>query len=128
MTTDAMGCQFKIANQIMNAKADYVLALQGSQGKCCDDVQFFLDTQIKAKFKHTPHSDFKSVNGGHDRIEQRQVWVSTDVAWLHERHPRWKSIQSIAVVNSLRKQGGPTSQEKRYFISSHKDKNAEFIV
>lgn len=128
ITTDAMGCQFKIANQIVNAKADYVLALKGSQGECFDDVQFFLDTQIKAKFKNTPHSYFKSVNGGHGRIEQRQVWVSTDVAWLHERHPRWKSIQSIAVVNSLREQGGRTSEEKRYFISSHKDKDAEFIA
>ena len=40
-TTDAMGCQFKIANQIVNAKADYVPALKGSQGECFDDVQFF---------------------------------------------------------------------------------------
>jgi predicted transposase YbfD/YdcC len=30
ITTGAMGCQFKIANQIVNAKADYVLALKGS--------------------------------------------------------------------------------------------------
>jgi hypothetical protein len=37
----------------VNAKADYVLVLKGNQGECFDDVQFFLDTQIKTKFKNT---------------------------------------------------------------------------
>jgi hypothetical protein len=70
ITTDAMGCQFKIANQIVNTKADYVLALKGSQGEFFNDVQFFLDIQIREKFKNTPHIYFKSVNGGHGCIEQ----------------------------------------------------------
>jgi predicted transposase YbfD/YdcC len=56
------------------------------------------------------------------------VWSSTDVAWLHARHQRWHSIKSIAVINSIREQGGYTSEEKRYFISSHSNKDAEFIA
>ena len=71
---------------------------------------------------------FESIDGNHGRIEKRQVWVSTDVAWLHERHPRWHSIKSIAVINSIREQAEHISEEKRYFISSHNDKDAEFIA
>jgi hypothetical protein len=33
ITTDAMGCQFKIANQIVKAKGDYVLALTVFESK-----------------------------------------------------------------------------------------------
>jgi predicted transposase YbfD/YdcC len=128
ITTDAMGCQFKIANQIVAAKGDYVLALKGSQGECFDDVQLFLNSQLEKGFDNAPHSYFESVNGDHGRIEQRQVWVTTDVAWLHERHPRWHSIKSVAVINSIREQGEQNSEEKRYFISSHSDKDAEFIA
>ena len=80
------GCQFSIAEQIVSAKADYVLALKGNQGE----------------FSGTAHSVFKSVNGDHGRIEERNVWMSTEVEWLIERHPRWKSIKGIAVVDSSR--------------------------
>ena len=81
-----MGCQFSIAEQIVSAKADYVLALKGNQGE----------------FLGTAHSVFKSVNGDHGRIEERNVWMSTEVEWLIERHPRWKCIKGIAVVDSSR--------------------------
>ena len=128
ITTDAMGCQYKIANQIVEAKGDYVLALKGRQGACFDDVQFFLNTQLEKGFANAPHHYFESIDGDHGRIEQRQVWVNTDVAWLHARHPRWSSIKSIAVINSIREQDGHTSEERRYFISSHGDKDAEFIA
>jgi predicted transposase YbfD/YdcC len=128
ITTDAMGCQFKIANQIVKAKGDYVLALKGSQGECFNDVQLFLNSQLEKKFENAHHSYFESIDGNHGRIEKRQVWVSTDVAWLHERHPRWHSIKSIAVINSIREQAEHISEEKRYFISSHNDKDAEFIA
>ncbi|WP_232370281.1 ISAs1 family transposase [Xenorhabdus lircayensis] len=37
LTLGAMGCQHKIANQIVEDKADYVLALKGNQGEFYDD-------------------------------------------------------------------------------------------
>ena len=36
-----MGCQTKIAEQIVEQGADYVLSLKGNQGKFHDDVQNF---------------------------------------------------------------------------------------
>ena len=67
------GCQFKIANQIVAAKGDNVLALKGSQGECFDDVQLFFNSPLEKRFENVPHSYFESVDGDHGRIEQRQV-------------------------------------------------------
>jgi len=75
------GCDdFCTMEEYGKAKGDYVLALKGSQGECFDDVQCFLNAELAKEFEQTPHSYFESVDGGNGRIEQRQVWVSTDVA------------------------------------------------
>jgi 3-deoxy-D-manno-octulosonate 8-phosphate phosphatase KdsC-like HAD superfamily phosphatase len=39
VTIDAMGCQRDIAKQIIDQKADYVLALKGNQGTLREDVE-----------------------------------------------------------------------------------------
>jgi predicted transposase YbfD/YdcC len=42
VTIDAMGCQKKIAQQIIDKKADYLLAVKGNQRALFDDINFFL--------------------------------------------------------------------------------------
>ena len=129
ITTDAMGCQFSIGDQIVEAKADYVLALKGNQGEFHDDIKLFLDTHLKSGFTDVEHTVFKSVDGEHGRIEQRTVWLTKDTQWLIERHPRWQSVKAIAVVNSIREvKGKGETTEQRYYITSHDDKTAEFIA
>lgn len=129
ITTDAMGCQYKIADSIVAKEGHYVFALKGNQGECHDDIKLFLDTQLSTGFASTPHSQDNSVDGEHGRIEQRTVWLSHDVDWLHQRHPQWQSINAIAVVESKRQVGdAPASYERRYYITSHQDKDAAFIA
>ena len=128
VTMDAMGCQYKIGDQIVENKGDYVLGLKGNQGELFDDVKLYLDSQINTEFRDVCHTVYSSVNGDHGRIEERKVWVTTYVDWLVARHPRWKSINSIAVICSTREINGKRSYEKRYYISSHKDKGAKFIA
>lgn len=128
VTTDAMGCQFKIGEQIVQKNADYVLGLKGNQGEFFDDVKLFLDSHLETQFTRVAHSVNRSVDADHGRIESREVWLTSDVNWLVERHPRWSSVQSIAVVCSAREVNGERSDEQHYYISSHKDKDAEFIA
>lgn len=42
VTLDAMGCQKKIVEQIINQRADYVIGLKGNQGSLHADVKLFL--------------------------------------------------------------------------------------
>ncbi|WP_197276872.1 MULTISPECIES: transposase [unclassified Pseudoalteromonas] len=44
---DAMGCQFAIADKIVDPQADYVLSLKGNQGEFHDDIKLFLETNLR---------------------------------------------------------------------------------
>jgi predicted transposase YbfD/YdcC len=46
VTRDAMGCQYKIANQIVSAGADYVFSLKGNQEIFYDDLKTTLKALI----------------------------------------------------------------------------------
>jgi hypothetical protein len=45
ITIDTAGCQTKIAKQIVEQKADYMLSLKKNQGTLHDDVKLFFETQ-----------------------------------------------------------------------------------
>ncbi|MCH9691200.1 MAG: ISAs1 family transposase [Gammaproteobacteria bacterium] len=128
VTTDAMGCQHTIAEQIIDKKANYVLALKANQGEFHDDVKCFLDAQVDQQFNSARHTMFRGIDGDHGRIEERNVWLHTDIGWLHERHPKWKTAKGIAMVESTRTIGEHSSTERRYYVTSHGDKSAEFIA
>src|SRR5437588_2493380 len=54
VTIDAMGCQKKIAKEIIEADADYVLALKGNQEKVHEEVKTFLDSTLEEQQKQRP--------------------------------------------------------------------------
>jgi len=86
VTIDAMGCQRNIAQQILDQKADYVVALKGNQGTLREDIEVFAVEQKANNFKDTKVSQDQTVDGDHGRIETRTCTVFHDVAWLQERH------------------------------------------
>lgn len=128
ITMDAMGTQYKIADKIIDKKADYILAMKGNQGEFHDDIKLFLDTHLKNDFIGIAHTSFESVDGDHGRIEQRKVWLVSEIDWLIERHPKWHSTKGIIVVDSTREMQGAISNEQRYYITSHEEKTSEFIA
>ncbi len=129
VTIDAMGCQYKIADQIVESQGNYVLALKGNQCEFHDDIKLFLETQLADHFTGTAHTQTRSTEGDHGRIEQRQLWLVNDIQWLRERHPKWHTLGGIAMMESWREeQGKPESYERRYYITSHRDKSADFIA
>jgi predicted transposase YbfD/YdcC len=128
VTTDAMGTQYKIGNQIIEAKGNYLLALKGNQGEFHDDIKLYFDTHLQDEFREIKQSVFSHVNGDHGIIETRKVWLISNVAWLVERHPRWRSLGGIAMIESWREMNGKETYERLYYITSHHDKSAEFIA
>src|SRR5262244_2025451 len=63
VTIDAMGCQRNIAQQILDQKADYVLALKGNQGTLREDVEVFVAEQKTRDFQDTKISRHETVDG-----------------------------------------------------------------
>ena len=114
VTIDAMGCQSKIVERIIEQDANYVIGLKGNQGSLHDDVKAFFEKRPK----HAVFSAATELDKGHGRIETRVCTISDDIQWLKERHPQWKGLNSILEIESTREIKEDTSTEKRYYIAS----------
>src|SRR6202163_499552 len=117
VTIDAMGCQREIAQQILDQKADYVLALKGNQGTLREDVEVFVAEQKANGFKDTKVSRHQTVDGDHGRIETRTYTAIHEVAWLQERH-NWPGLRGVVMVESTREIGDKIERETRFYITS----------
>ncbi len=68
ITTDAMGTQTEIVNQIRRKRAHYGLALKGNQGNLCKDVkEYFLDAELLANCAYV--STVEKTRGGTEKRE-----------------------------------------------------------
>jgi predicted transposase YbfD/YdcC len=123
VTIDAMGCQRDIADQILQQKADYVLALKGNQGTLREDVELFAAEQKAKGFEDAKVSYHQTIDGDHGRIETRKYTVIHDVAWLQKRHA-WPGLRGVVMVESSRQIPGSSpetdkiEQETRFYITS----------
>jgi predicted transposase YbfD/YdcC len=117
VTIDAMGCQRDIAKQIIDQKADYVLALKGNQGTLREDVEIFVAEQKANGFQDATITQHQTVDGDHGLIETRTTTVLQDADWVRQRHA-WPGLQSIVMVESVREIGAKTEVETGFFITS----------
>jgi len=115
VTLDAMGCQRRIAREIKEADAEYVLALKGNQGTAHEEIQSYLDAAIANADPALAYCEH--IEKGHGRIETRRYWQTTDIGWFADRE-KWEGLRSVGVVESVRDIGGQTSIERRYYLSS----------
>ena len=69
VTIDAMGCQRDIAEQIVAAEADYVLAVKENQRQLYDNVKDLFQGAEEWDFEGVPHDYARTLNKGHGRIE-----------------------------------------------------------
>lgn len=117
VTIDAMGTQKKIASEIRNADADYVLALKGNHETVHDEVKTFLEDARANGFAKVPVSTLETVEKEHGRIETRRYWITGAIDWMADRL-EWEGLKSIGMVESLRDVDGKITTERRFFLCS----------
>jgi predicted transposase YbfD/YdcC len=128
VTVDAMGCQKAIAQEIIEADADYVLALKGNQETVHAEVQSYLDDAIaqeaaapirKSKAPREPElASTQTVEKDHGRLEIRRYWQSGRLGWFADR-AKWEGLRSVGMVESVRQVGAEApTVERRYYLSS----------
>jgi predicted transposase YbfD/YdcC len=112
LTIDAMGCQKNIASEIINQKADYILAVKGNQQGLEEGIR---DT---IRFKDPVSLDVDT-DCGHGRIETRKCMVYNDLEMI-PCTGLWKQLKTVFKIESERiiKSTGETSRQTRYYISS----------
>lgn len=116
VTIDAMGCQKKIAETIVDTGADYILALKGNQGDFHDDVAYFFKDHLENS-TFTDVDFHEMTDGGHGRVEVRRHWTSSAVRQIPGSE-LWKNIKTMCMVERERHIGDKISTEKCYYISS----------
>ena len=128
VTIDAMGCQKKIAKEIIEADADYVLALKGNQETVHQEMKSFLDaTLLEQQTPRLPGAKLstaaatlapvETVEKDHGRLETRRYFQSDQLNWFADR-PKWEGLKSVGMVESTREVDGKTTVERRYYLSS----------
>jgi predicted transposase YbfD/YdcC len=117
ITIDAMGTQKAIAEQIIDGKADYVLALKGNQESLHQAAIAYIDEQSKNDFADAQARRHLTKDKGHGREEVRsyiQMPAPESLAGLK----LWKGLKSLGVVTSACVRDGKETVETRYYISS----------
>jgi predicted transposase YbfD/YdcC len=127
VTIDAMGCQREIAKTIIDANADYLLAVKGNQETLAEDVEMEFKHAMADSFAHMEHHYYETLDKGHGRIEQRQYWYTQDIAGLGTAD-KWPGLRGMVMCRATRTMKTDTSVEDRYFITSAKDENVAAIA
>lgn len=118
VTIDAIACNPKVAKAVVDAGADYLIAVKANQpGLMCEIERFFDDPQSPPPDRAT------DTDKGHGRVEQRSIAVSTHVDWLagERRFPgeyRLPDIAAIVMVETAIFAKGKTTTSRRFYVSS----------
>ena len=115
VTIDAMGCQTKIAKEIVEAEADYFLAVKKNQKNLYESVKWLFRY---AKEEQDLALGFEDFEAKHGRYDTRRCWVLAYDGALDKTN--WKELRQVIKVErkSENPHTGKTSKDTRYYISS----------
>src|ERR1700686_683311 len=113
VSIDAMGCNPNIAQSILDAKADYLLAVKDNQPTLHADVKSYFDTAPSAEVERC-----ETLGKDHGRLELRAHTVSNVVDWYAAQRsypgaPRFPQLTTIAMVQSRIERGDKIESEQR---------------
>jgi predicted transposase YbfD/YdcC len=117
ITIDAMGTQKAIAEQIVDSRADYVLALKGNQETLHQAVIDYIDEHSQNEFANAKARQHVTQETGHGR-DERRIYIQMPVPETLADLELWKGLKSIGLVVSVCKRDGTETLERRYYISS----------
>jgi len=131
VTVDALNTQTAIAQQIVDAQANYVMAVKGNQGNLYEDIQLLFEGFEDALYDQVSYDTACMTNRGHDREEYRQVWVVEDPAYREylRTHDNWANLHSLIKLVTVRylPREDKMKTTTRYFISSWQASASEFL-
>ncbi|MHB8529824.1 MAG: ISAs1 family transposase [Caulobacteraceae bacterium] len=118
VSIDAIGCNPTIAKDIIEAGADYLLAVKENQPT--------LHAEAESYFATAPEKELdtaQSLDKAHGRLEIRAHKVSRAVDWIGSARAfpgakRFPNLAVVAMVEARIERKDKTSCERRYYISS----------
>ena len=117
VTIDAMGCQTEIARKIVNADADYCLAVKGNQPTLYRGITDFFADHLEDDFARTKVRRYQTHEKGHGREETRYYFLCPVPEDLPDRS-RWAHLKAIGIAINNTQRDGKDCNEVRYYILS----------
>ena len=118
VTIDAMGCQKEIAQKIVDAKGDYVLAVKDNQPKLHEAIKDLFGDERQGDLLKMPHRQHQTSEKGHGRKDER-CYVLAKIPRDFPLKNQWPSVKAVGMAVRVTEQSdGTTSGDERYFIIS----------
>jgi predicted transposase YbfD/YdcC len=126
VTIDAIGCQKKIAAQVVAGGGDYLLAVKDNQETLADDIREAFGRGLDSDYAGLAWDQHTTQDSKHGRCETRTYTVIYQPEGLRTGAD-WPGLAMIGMCFSERSvAGGEASLEMRYYISSRALSAAEF--
>lgn len=119
ITIDAMGTQTKIAGQIVDKGADYVLCLKANHPTLWNQVKVWFDQAQQNSFEGIEHRYDGRFEAGHHRRETRKVWA-VPLSAMSDLYQiaQWAGLKTIVMVSRVRRLWNKTTREVMFYLSS----------
>ena len=119
ITIDAMGTQKEIAQQIIQAQADYVLTLKKNHPTLYGQVTTWFESAQKQGLAEIDYSYDERVEAGHHRLETRRVWcIPVEQMGNLYQQDQWARLQTVVIVERTRRLWNETTHEVQFYLSS----------
>jgi predicted transposase YbfD/YdcC len=117
VTIDAMGCQTEISRQIVNAGADYCLAVKDNQPTLHQGLIDFFEKHLEEDFAGIRTCYHLTEENGHGPKKARCYMICPGPEDLPDRS-RWTGLKVIGVAISETQRDGKKVGENRYYVLS----------
>ena len=118
VTIDAMGCQTEIAQKIVAAKGDYVLAVKDNQPKLHAAIRAFFDEHAHDELAQVAHRRCQTHDESHGRKDLRYYFLAKLPAGF-PLAAKWSGLKAIGMaVRITTHSDGRESSDARYYIAS----------
>ena len=109
VVADALHCNKKSAQAVVEAGADYLLCVKDNQPNLREDIELYVQEEALEK------AVTLEKNGG--RIERRTAYVSREIDWLEGRE-NWAKLSCVGAIHTQFEKDGHKSSNWHYYISS----------
>ena len=109
VVADALHCQKKSAEAVVDEDGDYIFSVKDNQPSLKENIELYVQNEELDSFSQTEK------NGG--RIEKRTAYTTTEIDWLPNKE-QWAKLTTIGAIHTEFTKGNKTSSEWHYYISS----------
>ena len=117
VTVDAMNSQKKIAQKLVDCKANYIFCIKDNHKRLKEEIQSYFHKIQRDAPDSISHDE--ETDAGHGRIEVRSCYTLTADNWVTELQV-WASVKTLVLLERTRidKKTGQQQTEQQVYITS----------